>query len=172
MLTFTRDGNLYFSFHVLVRFGYQGYDGLKINTWEQFPPTLFSECWSTIGIISSFNILLNSTVKSFKFENVLIMNWVSLINMGLFKWEFAVWLKELKPRGVGWGWGWEVRGRLKREGTYVYYGWSMLMYGRNQHNIVIILQLKINKKKKKRVRMPQLKIPHAPTKIKDPTCLN
>ena len=48
----------------------------------------------------------------------------------------------------------------------------MLMYGRNQHNIVIILQLKINKKKKKRVHMPQLKIPHAPTKIKDPMCLN
>ena len=29
------------------------------------------------------------------------------------------------------------------------YGWSMLMYGRNPHNIVIILQLKINKEKKK-----------------------
>ena len=27
------------------------------------------------------------------------------------------------------------------------YGSSMLMYGRNQHNIVIILQLKINKEK-------------------------
>ena len=110
MLTFIRDGNLYFSFHVLVQFGYQGYDGLKINTWEQFPPTLFSECWSTIGVISFFNILLNSTVKSFKFGNVLIMNWVSLINMEIFKWEFAVWLKELKPRGVGWvGGGREVQ---------------------------------------------------------------
>ena len=40
--------------------------------------------------------------------------------------------------------GWEVGGRLKREETCVYnYGWSMLMYGRNQRNIVIILQLQI-----------------------------
>ena len=30
------------------------------------------------------------------------------------------------------------------------YDWSMLMYGRNQHNTVIILQLKINKLRKKR----------------------
>ena len=40
--------------------------------------------------------------------------------------------------------GWEVGGRLKREETCIYtYGWSMLMYGRNQCNIVIILQLQI-----------------------------
>ena len=30
------------------------------------------------------------------------------------------------------------------------YGWSMLMYDRNQHNIVIILQLKINTLRKKK----------------------
>ena len=29
------------------------------------------------------------------------------------------------------------------------YGWAVLMYGRNQHNIVIILQLKIIKKEKR-----------------------
>ena len=30
------------------------------------------------------------------------------------------------------------------------YGWSMLMYDRNQHNIVIILQLKIHTFRKKK----------------------
>ena len=35
-----------------------------------------------------------------------------------------------------------VGGRFKRKGTCVYDGWSMLMYGRSQHNIV--KQLKIN----------------------------
>ena len=30
------------------------------------------------------------------------------------------------------------------------YGWSMLMYDRNQHNIVIILQLKIHTLRKKK----------------------
>lgn len=34
----------------------------------------------------------------------------------------------------------EMRG-FKREGTYVYYGWFMLMCGRNEQSI---LQLKIN----------------------------
>ena len=33
-------------------------------------------------------------------------------------------------------WGWEVEGRFKREGTYAHLGCFMLMYGRNQHNIV------------------------------------
>ena len=32
--------------------------------------------------------------------------------------------------------GWdEVGGRFKRQGTYIY-GWMVLMYGRNQHNVV------------------------------------
>ena len=49
-------------------------------------------------------------------------------------------------RRVGWGERWEEgwRGR----GHMYTYGWTMLMYGRNQHNIVIILKLKINKEKK------------------------
>ena len=45
------------------------------------------------------------------------------------------------------GWG----GREAREGRDMYTsGLPMLIYGRNQHNIVIILQLKINKLKKKK----------------------
>ena len=43
------------------------------------------------------------------------------------------------------GMGWEG-GLRGREHMYTY-GWSMLMYGRKQHNIVIILQLKIIFKK-------------------------
>ena len=56
------------------------------------------------------------------------------------QWEFVVWGRELKsgdlwePRGVGWGGKWE-RGSRGRERMYTY-GWFMLMYGRNQHNIV------------------------------------
>ena len=45
--------------------------------------------------------------------------------------------------------GWEVGGGFKREGTCVHtYGWSMLLFGRDQQN-AIILQLKINKLRKK-----------------------
>ena len=47
----------------------------------------------------------------------------------------ALW----QPRGVGWGGRWEKGSR--RRGHMYTYGWSMLMYGRNQHNTVIILQL-------------------------------
>ena len=46
--------------------------------------------------------------------------------------------------------GWDGKGgeRDALEGGDIYihnYDWSMMMYGRNQHNIVIILQLKIKK---------------------------
>ena len=63
-----------------------------------------------------------------------------------------VWLRELKwgplwqPRGVGWGERWE--GGSRGRGHMHTYGWTMLMYGRNQHNSVMILKLKINKEKK------------------------
>ena len=49
-------------------------------------------------------------------------------------------LKEFKPgalwqpRGVGWGERWEGGSRKGR--MYYTYGWFVLMYGRNQHNIV------------------------------------
>ena len=43
--------------------------------------------------------------------------------------------------GMGWRWEEGSRGR----GQMYTYGWCMLMYGRNQHNIVIISQLEINK---------------------------
>ena len=49
----------------------------------------------------------------------------------------ALW----QPRGVGWGERWE--GDSRRRHMYTY-GWFILMYARNQHNIVIILQSKIN----------------------------
>ena len=49
-------------------------------------------------------------------------------------------------RRVGWGERWE--GGWRGRGHMYTYGWTMLMYGRNQHNIVIILKLKINKEKK------------------------
>ena len=44
------------------------------------------------------------------------------------------------------GMGWE--GSSRGRGHKYTYDWCMLMYGRNQYNIVIILQLKINKLKK------------------------
>ena len=47
-----------------------------------------------------------------------------------------------------WGGRWE-EGSTGRGHMYTY-GWPMLMYGRNQHNIVIILQFKKKKKKKER----------------------
>ena len=56
------------------------------------------------------------------------------------QWEFAVWCRELKscahwqPRGVGRGGRWEGGSRLR--GHMYTYGWLMLLYGRNQHNIV------------------------------------
>ena len=56
------------------------------------------------------------------------------------QWEFAVWLKELKP-GLcdnlgGGGEEREVGGRFQREGAHVYLGWLMLVDGRDQHNIM------------------------------------
>ena len=42
----------------------------------------------------------------------------------------ALW----QPRGEGWGGRWE--GPSRRKGNMYTYGWFMLMYGRNQHNIV------------------------------------
>ena len=53
------------------------------------------------------------------------------------QWEFAVWCRELKllyENLKGWcGMG----GRFKMEGRYIYtYGWILLIYGRNLHNIV------------------------------------
>ena len=70
------------------------------------------------------------------------------------QWELAVWLRELKPglilrqpRGVAWAGRWE--GGSRGKGRVYTYGWSMLMYGRDQHNAAIILQLKINKLRKK-----------------------
>ena len=74
------------------------------------------------------------------------------------QWEFVVWCRELKPgalwqtKGVGWSGRWE--GGLRGSGHVYTYGWFMLMYGRNQHNIVKQLSSnwKINKfiKKKKK----------------------
>ena len=64
------------------------------------------------------------------------------------QWEFALWCRKLKPsalwqpRGVGWGGRWEGGSRGRRH-MYTC-GWFMLMYGRNQHNIV--KQLSSNKK--------------------------
>ena len=49
-------------------------------------------------------------------------------------------------RGVGWGGRWE--GGSRGRGHMYTYDWSMLMYGRNHHNIVIILQLEIKKLRK------------------------
>ena len=65
-------------------------------------------------------------------------------------WWFALWLRELKPRLCDNSEGWDRvgGGREVQEGGYMYsygytyvyhtytYGWFMLMYGRNQHNIV------------------------------------
>ena len=68
------------------------------------------------------------------------------------QWEFAVWLREIKPGSVTtWRVGevgnWE--GGSRGRGHMCIYGLSMMMYGRNQHNIIIILQLKIREKKLK-----------------------
>jgi len=52
----------------------------------------------------------------------------------------ALW----QPRGVGWGERWE--GGSREQGHMYTYGWFMLMYGRNRHNIVNIT-IKINFKK-------------------------
>ena len=54
------------------------------------------------------------------------------------QWEFAVWLRELTPRlcdNLEAGDGREVGGRFKREGTYIYLCWFMLIYGKNQLSI-------------------------------------
>ena len=74
------------------------------------------------------------------------------------QWEFAVWCRELKPaalwqtKGVVWSGRWE--GGLRGSGHVYTYGWFILMYGRNQHNIVKQLSSnwKINKfiKRKKK----------------------
>ena len=75
------------------------------------------------------------------------MNWESSIEAYTLsyvkldsQWKFAVWHRRLnngalwQPRGMGWGGRWEG---LTRETGYMYtYGWFMLIYGRNQHNIV------------------------------------
>ena len=55
------------------------------------------------------------------------------------QWEFAVWRRELIPGLSNSLEGWEGLGggREVQEGGDMYtYGWFMLMYGRNQHNIV------------------------------------
>ena len=55
------------------------------------------------------------------------------------QWEFAVWLRELKPGlcynlegwdGVGGG------GKVQEGGDMYTYGWFMWMFGGNQHNSV------------------------------------
>ena len=60
-------------------------------------------------------------------------------------WELAVWLREHKRGLCDNQDGWDAVGRRKEapEGGDICR--PMLMYGRNQHNIMIILQLKINK---------------------------
>ena len=51
--------------------------------------------------------------------------------------EFVVWLRELKLELYNNLEGWEeVGGVFKRGGAYVYHAWFMLMYDRNQCNIV------------------------------------
>ena len=55
------------------------------------------------------------------------------------QWEFAVFLRELKPGLCNnlEGWDGERGGRqVKREGPYVYLWLIYLMFGRNQHNTV------------------------------------
>ena len=56
------------------------------------------------------------------------------------QWELAEWHSKLKPsalwqpRGVGWGGRW---GGVSRGSGHMYtYGWFMLMYGRNQYNVI------------------------------------
>ena len=56
------------------------------------------------------------------------------------QWEFAIWLRELKlglcnnlEEWEGVRYGREIK---DREDTCYTYGWFMLMYGRDQHNIV------------------------------------
>ena len=56
------------------------------------------------------------------------------------QWEFAVWLRELKPglsNNLEW-WDGEEDGRQVQEGGgHMYtYGWFMLMFGRNENNSV------------------------------------
>ena len=56
------------------------------------------------------------------------------------QWEFVVWYREPKagalgqPSGVGWGRKWE--GSLGGRRHMYTYGWFMLTYDRNQHNIL------------------------------------
>ena len=56
------------------------------------------------------------------------------------QWKSAVWHRELKsgalwkPRGVGWGGRWE--GSSRGRGHMYTYGWFMLLYSRNQYNII------------------------------------
>ena len=56
------------------------------------------------------------------------------------QWEFAVWLRELKPglcnnlEEVRWGGRWE--GGSKGRGNMNTYGWFVLVFGRNQYNSV------------------------------------
>ena len=77
-------------------------------------------------------------------------------------WKFSVWCREPKfgalwqPRGVGWGRRLE-RGSRGRGLMYIY-GRFMLMYGRNQHNIVIILSVKIKWKRKDLMRSSIIKL--------------
>ena len=74
-------------------------------------------------------------------------NWESSIET--YPLSYLKWLRELKssalwqPRGLGWGGG-GMGGSRRREHMYTY-GQFMLMYGRNQHNIV--KQLSSNWKK-------------------------
>ena len=69
------------------------------------------------------------------------------------QWASALWHREFNPGlcdNLEGGEGWEVGGRFKREGTYVC-GWFLLMYGRNQNNIVKQRSSKKIFKKRERV---------------------
>ena len=70
-----------------------------------------------------------------------------------YQWKFVLWLREhklgLRDNLEGWDGVGGGREFLQERGYMCIYGWSMLMYGWNQHNIVITLQLKINKLRKK-----------------------
>ena len=52
------------------------------------------------------------------------------------QWEFAEWLRELKPGLCNNLEGWDVEGGSRGRGRMYTYGWFMLMFGRNQHNTV------------------------------------
>ena len=85
----------------------------------------FLKIWYVWYNVISYNL---SQKQSNFLVNFIIMKSYQILTLTILTWQ---------PRGLGWGGKWKAG--LRGKGRMYTCGWFMLVYGRDQHNIVIIL---------------------------------